>query len=151
MGLFESIKKAISTGVRQVSAEYGKTDDFLNAVCASAALVAMADGKIEDSERTKAISLVRNHTQLSKLYNGDKIETTIDRMLKLSADMSGRQELARNLEKVKNLEGSKAMCEDVYLVAADIASADGNVDPKEEEVLKKIAGRLGVDPSKFEF
>jgi len=151
MSIFGALKKAIASGVKEVSSEYGKTDDFLNAVCSSSALVANADGVIEDSERTKAISLIRNHSTLSKLYSGDKIEETTDRMLKLSKDKSGRQELARYIDKVRGLENGKAMSEDVYLVAADIASADGSVAPEEEAVLKKIADRLGVDPSKFEF
>lgn len=43
------------------------------------------------------------------------------------------------------------MADDVYLVAVDVAGADGNVADQEKEVLKKIANRLGVDPSKFEF
>ena len=151
MSIFSALKKAITSGVREVSAEYGKTDDFLNAVCASSALIANADGVIEDSERTKAISLVRNHSTLSQLYNGDKIEATIDRCLKLSKDLSGKQELARYLDKARNGENPKQVCEDVYLVAADIAGADGSVGPEETGVLKKIADRLGVDPSKFEF
>lgn len=151
MSIFGAIKNALASGAREINKEYGSSPTFLNAVCASAALVANADGVIEDSERTKAISLVRNHTTLSKLYNGDVIETTIDRMLKLSKDRSGKQELARYLDAVHADPNSKAMCEDVYLVGADIAAADGSVGPEEEAVLKKIAERLGVDPGKFDF
>ncbi|WP_286202112.1 TerB family tellurite resistance protein [Ochrobactrum sp. SFR4] len=43
------------------------------------------------------------------------------------------------------------MAEDVYLIALDIANADGEVEPEEDAVLKKIAARLGVDTSKFDF
>lgn len=151
MSLFGAIANAFKTGAREINKEYGKNDDFLLAVCASSALVANADGIIEDSERTKTISLIRNHSTLSKLYNGDKIEATVDRCLKLSKDKSGKQELARYLDHVRNTDNAKAICEDVYLVAADIAAADGSVGPEEEQVLKKIADRLSVDTTKFDF
>lgn len=43
------------------------------------------------------------------------------------------------------------MAEDAYLIALDIANADGDLEPAEEAVLKKLAARLGVDASKFDF
>lgn len=151
MSIWNAIKSAVSSGAREINKEYGKTPDFLNAVAASAALVANADGSIEDAERTKTISLIRNHSTLSKLYSGDQIETTVDRMLKLSKDLSGKQELARAIDKICGLEGGKVMAEDVYLIAADIAASDGSVGEEEEKVLAKIATRLSVDTKKFEF
>jgi len=151
MSIWNAVKSALKSGSREISKEYGKTPDFLNAVAASAALVANADGSIEDAERTKTISLIRNHSTLSQLYNGEQIESTVDRMLKLSKDLSGKQELARNIDKICGLEGGKTMAEDVYLIAADIAAADGSVGEEEQKVLTKIAVRLSVDPKKFEF
>lgn len=151
MSIFSAIKKAVSSGAREISADYGQNKDFLEAVCASAALVANADGSIEDAERNKAIQLVSNHSVLSKMYQRDVIEQTLDIMLKRAKDASGRQALARELDDIKGKPNGTAMAEDVYLVAVDIANADGSVSPEEEAIMKKIANRLGVDTSKFDF
>jgi tellurite resistance protein TerB len=69
-------------------------------------------------------------------------------MLALAKTVSGKQSLARQLDDIK---GNSQMCEDVYLIAADIANSDGELEPAEKETLAKIAKRLNVDVSKFEF
>lgn len=97
MGIFDGLKRALSSGAREISAEYGQNKDFLEAVCAAAALVANADGDISDVEKNKAVALVTNHSTLSKLYDRNTIEQTLDVMLKRSKDSSGRQSLAREL------------------------------------------------------
>jgi tellurite resistance protein TerB len=149
--MFGALKKAFSGAAREVSAEYGQNKDFLEAVCAAAALVAAADGDIEDSEKRKLVALISNHATLSKLYKQTDIETTADAMFRRAKEASGRQQLARELDDVKGKPNGAQMAEDVYLLALDIANADGEVEPQEDAVLKKIAGRLGVDAGKFDF
>ncbi|OCC05229.1 hypothetical protein BA190_10015 [Labrys sp. WJW] len=149
--MFASLKRAFKGATREVAAEYGQNKDFLEAVCAAAALVAAADGDIEDSERRKLVSLVQNHSTLSKLYQSNVIEQTAETMFKRAKEASGRQQLARELDDIKSLPNGAQMAEDVYLLAQDIANADGEVEPEEDVVLKKIASRLGVDTSKFDF
>lgn len=151
MGIFGALKKAVSSGAREVSAEYSTNKDFLEAVCAASALVAMADGELEDTERNKAISIITGHSVLSKLYQRDVIEQTVDTMFKRAKDSSGRQALAREMDDIKGRPEGAKMAEDVYLIACDISMADGTAEPQEVEVLKKIANRLGVDPARFEF
>ena len=72
-------------------------------------------------------------------------------MFKQAKDSSGRQLLAREIAEVKGRPNSQQMTEDVYLIAKDIALSDGELEPAEEEMLKKLANLLGVDPSRFEF
>ena len=153
--VFGALKRAFGAAaggvVKELSAEYGANTDFLEAVCAAAALVAASDGEIEPGERTKIIALVQKHPQLGKLYNLSIIEQTAEKMFQRAGDASGRQGLARELDDIKGRPNGQTMGEDVYLVALDVASADGEVEPQEEVVLKKIAARLGVDASKFDF
>ena len=120
--MFGALKKAFGAGAKEIKADYSQNKDYLEAVCAASALVAYADGDLEDSERSKVVRTISQHPTLGKMYQQTVIE--------------GR-------------DGS--MAEDVYLVALDVAHADGQVEPEEAEVLKKIAARLGVDISKFEF
>lgn len=149
--MFGLLKKIGGAAAKEVKAEYGQNKDFLEAVCAGSALVAAADGEIEDSERTKVVSIITNHAQLSKLYDRTTIEQTAESMFKKAKDASGRQSLAREMDDIKNRPDGATMCEDVYLIALDIAAADGEIEPEEQAVLEKIAKRLNVDTSKFDF
>lgn len=149
--MFGAFKKAFGAAGKEIKAEYGQNKDFLEAVCAGCALVAAADGDIEESEKRKVVSIITNHAKLGKLYQQSVIEQTADMMFKRAKDVSGRNQLARELDDIKGRPDGAEMAEDVYLIALDIANADGELEPQEEAVLKKIAARLGVDAGKFEF
>lgn len=160
MGLFGFGKKKGGGGVlsrigsaakREISAEYSGSKDFLEAVCAAVALVAIADGDIEESEKRSAISIVQNHPDLGKIYQHNEIEECLTRMFSQAKTATGRASLGRELADVKGKPNSPQMCEDVYLVATDIAGSDGETDEKEAAVLAKIAAFLGVDPQKSIF
>lgn len=151
-GALKRMAGAVAGSVaREVKAEYGESKDFLEAVCAGAALVAYADGELEDAERSKIVSTILNNATLGKIYQQNVIEQTTDAMFKRAKDASGRQGLARELDDIKGRPGAAQMAEDVYLICLDVAGADGEVEPEEEVVLKKLASRLGVDPSRFDF
>jgi tellurite resistance protein len=149
--MFGILKKVAGAATKEVKAEYGQNKDFLEAVLAASALVAAADGEIEESERRKVISIISNHPTLSKLYSTQVIESTAETMFKRAKDASGRQMLARELDDVKGKTDGAQMAEDAYLIALDIANSDGEQEPAEADILKKLAARLGVDAAKFEF
>lgn len=153
MSIISALKQAFASGAKELNKEYGKTSDFLNAVCASCALVAYADGTLEDSERAKAIQVLTGHTQLSSLYPRNEIESALNSALNHGTTASGKQELARALDRVGQLPTGPQMAEDVYLVALDVASSNSNhkVGEDEQRVLDRLAKRLNVDPTKFEF
>lgn len=151
MGFFGAFKRGAKGAVREVAAEYGQNKDFLEGVCAVAALVAAADGDIEDAEKRKAVSIIQEHPTLGKLYQSTEIENTANAMFTRAKSVSGRQQLAREIQEVKTKPNAGTMAEDIYLVGVDIAQADGELEDKEREVLKKVAGLLSLDPTKFEF
>lgn len=150
--MFGTLKKAFgaaaTAGSKELQARYSENKDFLEAVCAATALVAAADGDIEDSERGAIQRLIAGNEKLATIYKPHEITETAEKMLLLAKTQSGKQSLARQLDDIK---GQSAMCEDAYLVALDIAYADGELEAAEEAVLKKIAVRMNVDTSKFEF
>lgn len=149
--MFGALKKAFGAGAREVQANYSQNKDYLEAVCAASALVAMADGELEEVEKNKVIALLTNHSTLGKMYDRATVENTADAMFKRAKDASGRQSLARELDDIKGRPDGAQMAEDVYLIAVDVSAADGEVEPEEKVVLEKIANRLGVDPAKFTF
>jgi len=150
MGLLDGLKKAFTSAVNELNANYSKDDDFLKAVCASCALIANADGNIEDSERKAAIDVLTGHEQFSKLYTTAQVSAMLNHSLDQSKTTTGKQELSRALMRVLEKPDSVQMAEDVYAVAKDVASV-GDIGPEEEVVLGKIAKLLRVDTSKFLF
>lgn len=149
--MFGLFKKVAGAAAREVTADYSGNKDFLEAVCAVAALVASADGELEDSEKSKVIKLITNHSKLGKMYDRNTIEATVDTMFGKAKDSSGRNALAREIKEVKDKPDSKQMCEDIYLTGVDVANADGEMEEGEVKMLEKIADLLGVKASDFAF
>ena len=56
--VFGLLKKVAGSAAREVKADYSGNKDFLEGVVAAVALVAAADGDIEESEKRKAISII---------------------------------------------------------------------------------------------
>ena len=142
--MFGAFRKAFKAGSKEISGEYSKNKDFLEATCAVVALVSFADGNLEKEEAEAAKKVIRNHGTLSKIYTSDDIEKTLEAMFAKAESYSGRIQLMRELDDVKSKE-PHTMAEDCYLVGLDIAHADGELEPAEADVLQKIAQRMGVD------
>lgn len=121
--------------------------DALEAVCASAALVASADGEISDDEIKTTVKVVSSHPVLSSSYKTGEIEKCVDTMLKRAqAGRTGRMGLYKEIEQVK---ASHDTAETVYLCALDVAESNGSVDAKEREALNQVAKTLGINPSNY--
>lgn len=126
---------------------YGGNKDFLEAVCSASAIVAAADGSIDDSEIEAAIEMCRSNEALKTAYTQAAIEECIEKQLKRAKSASGRMGLSRELDDVANKDIQ--LREDVFLAALDVAAADGDIAIKEKEALVKVAQRLGVDANKL--
>lgn len=119
--------------------------DFLEAVCASSALVAAADGEITDDEIKKSILVISSNPTLSQAFKSSEIEKCADAMLKRAqAGRTGRMGLFKEIDDVS---GDSNLAETVYLCALDVAEADGNVGDAEKKTLREIAKRCGVNES----
>ncbi len=125
-----------------VSRVSGRTD-LLEACLASAALIAAADGNIDPEEAITAIDTVKNNETLGKAFDNLTIETTMNRMMaRAKGGFSGQAQLYKEIGEIgKSAEDA----ETVYLIALDVAFADGNCDAKERAVLSQLAKRLGVN------
>lgn len=150
MGIFGALKKALGDISAEATKAYSQDNRFLDAVAAGAALVANADGVIEDAERQAAVKVVRDHKLLGSLYSSDAREKAIEHALNQSKTSSGKMELKRAILDSKNLPTGQQAAEDVYMVCMDIAAADGSIGEEEKAVMTKIAGWLTIDTSKFD-
>lgn len=123
----------------------GRTD-FLEAVCAASALIAAADGDIEDSEVESTISTIKANSNLSS-FSGNQIEQTLEKMFERTKNRTGRAGLWSEIEDIKK---DPDMCETVYLCALDVSESDGEIEPEEKVVLRKLATTLGLNPAKYD-
>ena len=120
----------------------GRTD-FLEAVCASAALIAAADGEIEDSEVDAAVKAVKANKALAQGFDQQTIDRTINAMLeRAGGGRVGRSGLRKEIMEVAK---DHEMAEAVILTALDVAEADGEVEPAEQKLLENLAKDLGID------
>lgn len=122
----------------------GKTD-FLEAVCSASALVATADGELDDSELLAAVAAVKSNAALSGAFDARAIETTMDKMCGRAVGRVGKAGLFKEIEDIK---ADRDMSETVLLVALDVADS-GGISNEEKAVLTKIASTLGLDLVKY--
>lgn len=120
----------------------GRTD-FLEAVCAGAALVAAADGEIEDAEVTATVKAVKANKALATGFDPQTIDKTINTMLDRAG--GGRVGRAGLRKEIMEVAKDAEMAEAVVLTMLDVAEADGEVEPAEQKLLESIAKDLGID------
>jgi tellurite resistance protein TerB len=144
MIMFGMLKEKLGGGAKRLS---GRTD-LLEATCAACALVAAADGEIEDSELVATQEALVNHPTLSTAFKQSEIEATASKIFSRAKGTMGRIGLMKEIEQAK----SKSTSDDLELilaVAVDISRADGEMEPQELAVLQKVANTLGLNLRAF--
>jgi len=134
--MFAKMAEKLAGGAKRMQ---GRTD-LLEAVCASAALVAAADGDIDDSEIEAALKAVKANENLRLAFKETEIGICMDKMLdRANGGRVGRMNLMKEIGEIPEADG-----EMVLLAALDIAEADGDIDDDEMKVIAKIAGVFGL-------
>jgi tellurite resistance protein TerB len=139
--MFAKMKEKLAGGAKRMQ---GRTD-LLEAICAACALVAAADGDVDDAELEATVKAVTANENLRVAFKPNEIEACIDKMLqRASGGRVGRMNLMKELDDIPQDDG-----EMVLLSALDIAEADGNIDDDEMVVIEKIAGKFGLKASTY--
>ena len=133
-------------GNLETEAKKFMNDKFKNGACAACALVAAADGKIDDEEIEAFLEFVLSSSL--KVFPVDQIDTTFR---DFAGKLNGPKrvvEQAALLQMIMSLKGKpEAML--VVGVAIEVAKM-GGISDKEKAVLIKICTAAGVDPSLFD-
>lgn len=143
-GMFKKLKGAgAEIAKKQVEAS---NKDLMEAAVGAVALLAYADGELEESE-TKAINDLLSTTKQLEVF-GNAVNVEFDRLCKrLEAGYRmGRLEVLKEIEDVKS---NKDEAEMVLVLAIEIAYADGELEPEEEKELNTIAQKLGLRISDY--
>lgn len=137
--MFGFLKKNAEAAASKFS---GRTD-FLEAVCASAALVAAADGEIEEGEIAATVKAIGANKTLTAGFDQRTIEQTMEKMLNRAA--GGRVGRAGLWSEIEEVVKDPEMAEAVVLTALDVAEGDGEIEPEEKVVLDRLAKVSNVD------
>jgi tellurite resistance protein len=128
--------------------KFSGNKDFLEAVCAACALVAAADGELEDAEIAQTIKGIASNPALAGAFPAREIEQTADAMCKRA--QGGRVGRAGLYKELEDIAADKDKAETVLLTALDVADSDGQVEPEEKKVLEKIAQTFGLNLANYD-
>jgi tellurite resistance protein TerB len=140
--MFAKLKQKFSGSVQK----YSGRKDFLEAVCAAAALVAYADGSADDAEINSMKKAVLANAELSGAFDNRTIELTMETML--SRAEGGRVGRSGLFKEIDDVAADADMAEVVLNTALDVAD-QGGIDDSEKAMLGKIATSLKLDLSKY--
>jgi tellurite resistance protein TerB len=125
-----------------------KNRTFMEAVVASCALVAAADGTISAEEKQKMAGFIRNSDELKHFSMTDVIaffEKVVGNF-----DFDAEIGKAEALRVIGRLRGSEEQARIMVRVACAIGASDGNFDANERSVVRNICTELGLNPSDFD-
>jgi tellurite resistance protein TerB len=124
-----------------------KNKEFLVALVTATALVALADGNIDQAERTTLANYLRISEELSVFDGQEVVEEFTKAVALFDFDRGmGEVEALKRISKIKkNVEASRTLVR----VCISLANSDGNFDQKEKDVITLIVKELGLNPSDF--
>lgn len=123
-------------------------DEVLRAVSGAFALVACADGRLEESEIDTFLEMIRD-TRAFRNVNLGTLEAQFRRLGRAILDdfEEGRRQALREIGLV---DRARAKHTALVVSAAQIALvSDGRLDDSEESILAEICEALGLDPGKY--
>ena len=115
--------------------------DLMEAMVGVAALIAYADGELEDEEIITTEALLKNSKALEAFGNEPSAE--FDRLCKI-LEAGYRMGRLTIMKEVKDVASNKDEAEMVLVMAIEIAFADGEMGPEEEKELNAIAKALNL-------
>ncbi|HBP64037.1 MAG TPA: tellurium resistance protein TerD [Desulfosporosinus sp.] len=141
----EWLKKQTDTARNVVSKYMGK--DLTEALVAGSALVAMADGIIDPSERQKLIDYFRTSQEM-KGININEVDSRFNYFVQRiqSDQMMGKAEALRAIGKVANKPDAARL---VIRLCCAIGFADGEFAPVEKKIVEEICREVHLDPKEF--
>ncbi|WP_336759002.1 tellurite resistance TerB family protein [Paenibacillus sp. USHLN196] len=141
-GWLNSTKQGLEEQVKKF-----KNKDFMDAVVAGCALVAFADGSIDEAEKNKMAGYIKLSQEL-KVFDMGEVITRFNHYVanfEFSPEI-GKQEALKAIGKFKSKPDVGRV---IVGVCSAIGSADGNFDDQEKRVVAEICNVLGLNPSEF--
>jgi tellurite resistance protein TerB len=124
-----------------------KNKEFLEAVVAGCALVAAADGTIDDSEKETMAGFIQRNDAL-KVFDMSQVIASFNKFIgnfEFNV-LVGKAEAFRAIHKIKTNEEAARL---LIRVCCAIGMADGDFNSTEKAVVREICLELGLNPNEF--
>jgi tellurite resistance protein TerB len=120
-----------------------KNEDFMQAIVASCALVAAADGTISEVEKNKMAEFIQRSEELHVFPMTEVVQefNKFADTFKFNSDI-GKQEALKCIRKVKKNPDAARM---LIRICCQIGLADGNFDDNEKLVVSELCLELGLN------
>lgn len=149
MGFFNDLKTKYAEITKSLTNEFlkYKNKDVLNALMATCAYIASADGTIDPVEKRKMVGLVKNSPIISVYGDAIAINVFNEHATRFEFDFGiGKAEALCAIGKFRdNVDLARL----IIRAGIVIGSADGNFDPSEKEAVRDICKELGQNPDDF--
>ena len=143
--MFAKFKERLAGGAKRFQ---GRTD-LLEGICAMSALVAAADGELEDAEIAATLDALATHATLKDAFSASEIERVLDAQLKRAkGGMAGKLALKREIDEMKDKNATDEL-EMALMIAIDVSMSDGEMEPEDKVVLEDLSKRLGFSLSSY--
>jgi len=144
MGFFDKLK-GIATSVANVAVK-ADNKDLMQAMVASAVVVAYADGDLSDEEMATCSKILKTSSQLTAF--GDTPAKLFDTYC-TKYEASGRMARVDLLKEIADVKDNEEEAIRVLVMGIEVADADNDIDDLEMKMLNKIADTLGLNLSDF--
>lgn len=115
--------------------------DLMEAIVASAILVAYVDGDCSDTELQKLQGIVENNDNLK--HFGSEIGKTIDKYC-VMYEAGARLAKSKLMKEIRDVSADESHKIEAFIIAIEIADADGEIDDAEKAVLVQIGKEFGL-------
>lgn len=136
-------KKKAELGIKLHKVE---NKDLMEAIVAGAVLVAHADGDCSDEELGKLHDIIEANDNLK--HFGSEIGKTIDQycdMYKAGARLAK----VKLMKEIRDVSADEEQKVEAFIIAIEIADADGEIDEDELKMLRLIGKELGLNPDNY--
>lgn len=150
MALWDKFKQSAQNMQTQLVAKKNdlKSGAFRDASMAMCALVAAADGHVDQSETAKVAQLIANNEVLQNFDKDDLQRRFFGYANQLQSDFQlGKVQVMQEVAKAKKKPDEARAVIQIGIV---IGGADGNFDPQERAVVREACFALGVAPTEFD-
>jgi|GEM_PF-5309020 Tellurite resistance protein len=141
-GMFRKKAKAVARDISKFEKK-----DLMEATVGICVLVMYADGTAEDTERAKIQKILDNTPALANF--GSEVASCFGRFDALCRDAGMIMARSQIMREIKDCQGDSREMEDVLVTGLTVALADGEMDEKEEKVLKEVASAFGLRLESF--
>jgi tellurite resistance protein TerB len=150
MSLWNQLRARATDMSAQLKTKTGqfKNKEFANASMAMCALIAAADGTIDNAERAKVSGLITSNDALS-VFPAPELTQKFDFYAsKLQSNFEfGKLEATQTIAKLKSKPDQARA---VIQIGIIIGGADGNFDDYEKAAVREACYTLGIPPAEFD-